>query len=756
MPKEKRAASWPPGEGEMARHIRAFDWTATPLGPIETWPQYLRTAVDIVLGSGHAMQLAWGRERTMIYNDAYAPMLGERHPAALGIPFREAWPEIWDEIAPLVARVFAGESLRFEAMPLLMTRHGYPESTWWNFSYSPIRDEEGRVAGLLNVTADATGRICAERERDKAVRLQSALLDVLPVGLALTDTEGRVILSNPEWERFVPNKRLLSHDSTSASRRRGWTNDGEPIAPEHFPGARALRGERCIPGIDFLHTDRAGAAIWTNASAVPLRDADGEIVGAVSIIMDVDAETRAKDALRQSEARFRALATAGAISVYRMSADWHLLYQLESSDFLSPVNEPIADWRERYILAEDRDELEAAIGEAIRTRSKFELEHRVRMADGKIGWVLARAIPIFGCDGEITEWLGTGSNITRRKVAEEQLREREAQFRQFADAAPGVLWIRDVDSLQTIFSSRASAAIYGYDGTVSDRSLRFWLRMILPEDRKRVLDNIRRIRAGDLVEHEFRIRRADTGDLRWIQNVDFPLVDSTGNVWALAGIGMDVTAAKQANERQQMLVAELQHRTRNLMTIVHALADRIGRASTDLADFRARFGDWLNALARIHGLLSRLESGSRITFDELIRAELDAMSADMARTTLSGPGNVRLRSSTVQTLALALHELATNAVKYGALGQVPGRLAITWSLELKATGSPWLHIDWRESGVVMPPGLPNGAGKGRDLITEALPYQLGARTSHVLTPDGVHCTISIPVSASTLQAVAPS
>src|SRR5215471_11530949 len=95
-----QTANWPPGASEMAARIRRHDWTSTPLGPIEFWTQSQKTAVEIMLSSGHAMQLALGPQRIVLYNDAYAPMLGDRHPAALGQPFRDAWPEIWDEIAP--------------------------------------------------------------------------------------------------------------------------------------------------------------------------------------------------------------------------------------------------------------------------------------------------------------------------------------------------------------------------------------------------------------------------------------------------------------------------------------------------------------------------------------------------------------------------------------------------------------------------------------------------------------------------------
>lgn len=214
----------------------------------------------------------------------------------------------------------------------------------------------------------------------------------------------------------------------------------------------------------------------------------------------------------------------------------------------------------------------------------------------------------------------------------------------------------------------------------------------------------------------------------------------------------DITARRALEERQKVLIAELQHRTRNLIGVVRSMADKTVRSSDDLEDFRGRFRDRLEALARVQGLLSRLHEHDRVTFDALIETELSALDDGVARTTLEGPKDVRLRSSTVQTLALALHELATNALKYGALGQPDGRLSIRWWVEPDgADGRPWLHIDWRESGVAMPPAgsAPRGTGQGRELIERALPYQLGARTHYAFEPTGVHCTIAVPASAST-------
>ncbi|MBB2709103.1 UNVERIFIED_ORG: two-component sensor histidine kinase [Rhizobium etli] len=206
----------------------------------------------------------------------------------------------------------------------------------------------------------------------------------------------------------------------------------------------------------------------------------------------------------------------------------------------------------------------------------------------------------------------------------------------------------------------------------------------------------------------------------------------------------------------KVLVAELQHRTRNLMAVVRSMAEKTMRTSTDLADFHERFRDRLDVLARVQGLLSRLQEGDRITFDQLIRSELAAhgtLEGENSRISLQGPDGVRLRSTTVQTMALAMHELGTNAAKYGALSQARAHLAITWRVEQSGEGGkPWLHVEWQESGVKMPPADsgPQGGGQGRELIERALPYQLDAKTSYVLGEDGVHCTIAIPVSLSNL------
>jgi two-component sensor histidine kinase len=212
-------------------------------------------------------------------------------------------------------------------------------------------------------------------------------------------------------------------------------------------------------------------------------------------------------------------------------------------------------------------------------------------------------------------------------------------------------------------------------------------------------------------------------------------------------------ALREREERLAVVVAELQHRTRNLISVVGTIADNTLRTSSTFDDFRARYHDRLDVLGRVQGLLFRRNDGGRVTFDELIETELNAQSipiGDGGAVTLDGPRDIPLRSGTVQTLAMVLHELLTNAVKYGALKQPRGHLAIRWRQETSAeNGQPWLHLDWKESGVEMPP-FPQHTGQGRELIERALPYQFDARTTFAMELDGVHCTISLPVSEDEL------
>ncbi len=151
------------GGGDMGALMRAFDWSTTPFGPVERWPQSLRTAVSMMLESRFAMVVAWGAEFRFFYNDRYRPILGTKHPASLGTACAEIFPEVWPVIGPEFERVRRGEAFAIDDWLLPLDRNGYLENCWFTLSYSPIRDETGGVGGLLAVVAETTGRVEGER-----------------------------------------------------------------------------------------------------------------------------------------------------------------------------------------------------------------------------------------------------------------------------------------------------------------------------------------------------------------------------------------------------------------------------------------------------------------------------------------------------------------------------------------------------------------------------------------------------------------
>jgi PAS domain S-box-containing protein len=201
--------------GTRARDlIEGVDWSDTPLGDRGAWPHSLKTLLSTLQASGHGMMLAWGPELTLFYNDAYAPMLGNRHPWAFGRPFREAWADIWSEIEPLVGRALGGESIWMEDYHLVMHRNGYPEDTWWQFSYSPVSDERGDIVGMLNVTSEMTGKMIAERRlREMNEDLEARVVErtrdrnglwQLSRDIMLRSTfDGVITTVNPAWQEVL-------------------------------------------------------------------------------------------------------------------------------------------------------------------------------------------------------------------------------------------------------------------------------------------------------------------------------------------------------------------------------------------------------------------------------------------------------------------------------------------------------------------------------------------------------------------------
>ena len=602
----------------------------------------------------------------------------------------------------------------------------------------------------------------AQARIDESDARLAAVFEALPVGVLVTDAQGRTVRTNAELARFLPNGLIPSRDAGAARHWQAWDGEGVALPVTDYPGARALRGERVMPGIEMLYNDATGRECWTRVSAMPIRDGDGAMLGHASVITDIDTLKRNAEALRASEERLRQFGDASQDILWirdAASLRWqYLTPAFATIHGVSPdralVGDPLRTWL-ALVLPEDRRAVIDAL-RRVRVGEPVSFDYRVRRADdGAIRWLRDTGFPIRDAGGRIAMIGGIGKDITDAKAAQQVLEKHEAFLTSAIEVGRLGLWDWDIRADVVLWSDEHFRQ-EGYRVGEVEPSYQVWADRLHPDERAGAETELRAAMAEEREYiREFRVVHPD-GSVHWLHGRGRFFYDEQGAAVRMIGAVVDVTERREWEERQKALVNELQHRTRNLIGIVRSVSDKTARTSRDLADFRLRYRDRLDALARAQALLSRLEDHDRVTFDSLIATELAAMNSHGRDVILDGPEGIRLRSSTVQILAMAIHELATNAVKYGALAQADGRLAVRWRFEpAQDDRAPWLHIDWRESAVTMPPadtgdgGMPPRAGQGRELIERALPYQLHAETSFRLEPDGVHCTISLPVSAST-------
>jgi signal transduction histidine kinase/DNA-binding response OmpR family regulator len=272
------------GGGEMGERIRAFDWSKTPLGPVAGWPQSLKVAVRIMLTSRQPFWIGWGKELTKLYNDPYKAIIDGKHPQALGQPASVVWREIWDKIGPMLSTAMSGdEGTYVEAHLLIMERNGYPEETYYTYSYSPIPDDLGGAGGIICANTDDTQRVIGER--------QVALLRELASGTAHARTwqeacaqSARVLGTDPRDLPFAmiyvaaPDGRSVSLAGVSGIER-GHAAAPETVpldGPSTWPFAEVLRAHeaRLVPDLGVTFGGDLPTGAWhqrpSNAAVLPI------------------------------------------------------------------------------------------------------------------------------------------------------------------------------------------------------------------------------------------------------------------------------------------------------------------------------------------------------------------------------------------------------------------------------------------------------------------------------------------------------
>ncbi len=294
---------FPRAPGPMSERIRRFDWARHPLGPLAQWPVALRLSVESMLSTHIGACLVWGAGRHTLYNDAFAPILGHK-PDALGRSFEEIWSEAWPTLGPIVDKAFAGEATFIEDFPLDINRYGRPERAYFTFCYSPVRDEQGAVVGMLDTVIETTGKILAEdRARDATASLEQQVAD-------------RTADRNRLWMRSDALLMVARFDGSIAAVNPAWTavlgwSEGETLGrnvlgfvhPEDVPAMsdelRALEQGAVRRYGTLRYRRRDGAVRWITWTAVP----DEGFIQAVG--RDVTEERVQADALREAEEQLR-------------------------------------------------------------------------------------------------------------------------------------------------------------------------------------------------------------------------------------------------------------------------------------------------------------------------------------------------------------------------------------------------------------------------------------------------------------------
>lgn len=295
---------------ESGRLLRDTAWSETPLGPLDQWPLCLRIAAGICLNSRAPMFIWWGDQFINIYNDAYIPVLGKRHPQAFGAQAQKVWHDIWPVLLPQTEAVIQrGEATWNERQLLVMERNGYPEETFFTWSYSPIFDEHGTVRGLFCACTEETPRVQAERERDALLRSASESTEVLqtwfdnsPGFVALLRGPNFVFeLANRAYYQLVGHRELIGlpvWEALPDVRNQGF----EELLRTVYETGEPFNG-RALPV--SIQVERGGpfAGRLINLSCEPVRGPDGRTVGIIAQGYDVTEQVRAVQALQQADQR---------------------------------------------------------------------------------------------------------------------------------------------------------------------------------------------------------------------------------------------------------------------------------------------------------------------------------------------------------------------------------------------------------------------------------------------------------------------
>lgn len=684
-----QAADFLAGGGEMAELIRSKDWSATPLGPIEDWPQSLRTTVSLCLASSFPINIIWGADHTQIYNDGYRVVCGEGHPVFLGRNYAQSWASAWSVIGGPFERALAGQTSFLVNQRMFLHRNGYLEETFLTFSTSPIRDETGGIGGLFHPVTETTATMLAQRRiqtiRDFTAHLGEARTTDQVFRFAI-ETIGEFKFDLPfaliyaaaadgAGYRLVEHTGLEPGSATSPLSLSLEDATPWPVAELIRSGARAE-----VSGLRELFGTTQYGPLREAAGHGPLREAAG--CGPYEEPPD----------------------TAFALPILSPGSDIPIAIMIAGASSRLPLDDAYQGFY---------DLIAAAFTAGLAKVRAFEAECR-RAAE----IALARGLAA--------------------------LRETEDDLAFALKAGRLGSWKFDLTT-RRLTASEICRANFGAGPAVRFNSYRDILSRIEPADRKHLRGAVRHaVGTGSDFDVECRAMHAN-GDTAWIMIRGRASYDGNRVPLLATGVSLDITERKQAEERQKLLLDELNHRVKNTLATVQSIAMQTRYTADSPATYAETLTARIEALSEAHDLLTRASwEGAELA--DVVRQTLTPYafgSGGHPRMAIAGPP-VRLGPNAAITLNMAFHELATNAARYGSLSIEDGYVNVRWRID-RSTNPPVIEIVWTETGG--PPAQPpSRRGFGSRLIEQGLARELGGEVRLDFSQSGVRCRMILPAS----------
>jgi PAS domain S-box-containing protein len=576
---------FPAGSGELPDLIRRVDWSRTSLGPIERWPQSVRTTVAAILCSRVPIVTLWGDDGIMIYNDAYSAFAGGRHPQLLGSKVREGWPEVADFNDHVLKVVLAGGALTYKGQELTLYRNGRPEQVWMDLDYSPLPDESGTPIGVMAIVIETTARVAAERWREGEYERLRRMFEQAPGFVAMLQGPKHVFeLVNPAYLQLVGPRELLGRSAGDALPELASQGFVE-LLDEAFASGRSAR--HSAMAVDLRRgADGRYERRYVDFVLQPLRDAAGAVSGVFIQGTDATARVLAEAVVRDAAARNRQVLDSAVDSAIVASAlDGRVTNWNEGA-------RRILGWSEAEMLGrdaaciftpEDREagvplrEVQRALADGHARAMRWHLRK-----SGERFWADAGLTPIRDDSGVAVGFVLVLRDHTEQHRVEQALRQLESGLRRAQEAGGVGTFSTDAD-FDLLYVTPEFCRIFGLapTETVSARSIEL---LVLPEYRRMVSDSASR-RAGDSpLEVEYRIRRADTGEERTIfRKAEFER-DAEGRPLRMVGLVQDVTE-RRAEQRA------LEEREAQFRALAQSIPNQVWTALPDGSL------DWVNERA---------------------------------------------------------------------------------------------------------------------------------------------------------------